>query len=96
MIIEWLEVFTDEESDEEVQVPLVNKRTERRKQQMCSVTEVAASSVSIPKNETEIENELEKHGMDDKVATDESLKPNEKLSGLSSKCRNEVVRVSDG
>ncbi|XP_078151476.1 uncharacterized protein LOC144546790 [Carex rostrata] len=96
VIIEWLEVFTDEESDEDVQMPLVNKRTERRKQQMCSVTEVAASSVSIPKNETEIENELEKHGMDDKVAIDESLKPNEKLSGLSPKCRNEVVQVSDG
>ena len=38
VIIEWLEVFTDEESDEEVQVPLVNKTARRRMQQMCTDT----------------------------------------------------------
>lgn len=95
MIIEWLEVFTDEESDGEVKVPLVNKRAKRRKQHICSLTEVGASPVSIRKNEIRIENRLEKHGTEDKFVIDESLNLNENLSG-SSKCRNEVVEVSDG
>jgi hypothetical protein len=96
VVIEWLEVFTDEESDGEVKVPLINKRTRRRKQHICSVTEDGAPSVSIKKNEIRIETEFGKHGTEDKFAINESLNQNENLSRLGSKCTNEVVEVSDG
>jgi hypothetical protein len=96
VVIEWLEVFTDEESDGEVKMPLINKRTRRRKQRICSVTEVGAPSVSIKRNEIRIETEFGKHGTEDKFAINESVNLNENLSGLGSKCTNEVVEVSDG